>query len=396
MRIGIFLITLSLVAAQDIVFPDGTEGNAGTTSNRLAELLGVNVRNGLPPNSTPAAGSNDCTTPLQERGTCGPINQCQSFIPLLRQLGDTSTLSFLRGRICRLLPRTIHFCCPSSAPSTVGSSSGPIEIPDENECGVPSVERVIGGKEAEIGLWPWVVAIGRPMPNNVFASVCGGSLITRRHVLSAAHCSVVDQVPEEVRTHVRVGEHNLRSDSDGLRPQDIKIASRRTNGYDAFTKANDIELLILEEDAIFHDFVKPVCLPIDPALRDNMFVNENATVVGWGVFSFESAVPRSSDVLMEADVPIVPLAPCSEVYRTQTFGTVVDETNICAGQGTTDACGGDSGGPLSYSNPSNERYYVIGIVSHGVGCATSEFPGVYTRVGAFMDWIVNNIRTTVV
>ncbi|XP_068221683.1 clotting factor G beta subunit-like [Palaemon carinicauda] len=114
------------------------------------------------------------------------------------------------------------------------------------------------------------------------------------------------------------------------------------------------------------------------------------------IFLSESTAPTSSDVLMEADVPIVPLAPCSEVYRARTLGTVVDKTNICAVQGTTDACSGDSGGPLSYSNPSNERYYVIGIVSHGVGCATSEFPGVYTRVGAFMDWIVNNIRTTVV
>lgn len=400
MKIGVFLLKFSLVAAQGIVFPGGNPANKereAEVNNRLSELLGVGVRNGLPPVST-TPGSNDCTTPSQERGTCGPISQCQSYVPLLRQLRDSNTLTFLRRRICRLLPRSLHFCCPTatSPSATPNTSGGPVAIPSQNECGLPSVERVIGGDEAEIGIWPWATAIGRPTANNGFQSICGGSLITRRHVLSAAHCFVVPDVPQELRTHVRLGEHDLTSASDGLVPQDIKIASQRTNGYDSFTKANDIELLILEKDAVFHDFVKPVCLPIAAALKNSMFENQNATVIGWGRFSFEASAPRSSNVLMEADVPIVPLGPCSTVYRTRTLGTVVDQTNLCAGQGTTDACSGDSGGPLNYNNPSNGRYYLIGIVSHGVSCATSEFPGVYTRVGAFIDWIVSNIQSTVV
>ena len=69
------------------------------------------------------------------------------------------------------------------------------------------------------------------------------------------------------------------------------------------------------------------------------------------------------------------------------IGTVeLTDKQICAGRGETDTCAGDSGGPLLASNPDGS-WTVVGITSFGVGCGNQIFPGVYTKVSEYMDWI---------
>ena len=77
---------------------------------------------------------------------------------------------------------------------------------------------------------------------------------------------------------------------------------------------------------------------------------------------------------------------CDKAY----FQRITD-TFVCAGlrEGGKDTCQGDSGGPLMLYQ--DERWTQIGIVSFGNKCAEPGFPGVYTRIGKFVEWIASNM-----
>ena len=83
---------------------------------------------------------------------------------------------------------------------------------------------------------------------------------------------------------------------------------------------------------------------------------------------------------------------CDGKYKPIGDGVNIDNTQICAGDDSKDSCSGDSGGPLLSSELDDGRWAVIGIVSFGAKgyCADSKFPGVYTRVDQFLDWIERN------
>ena len=79
----------------------------------------------------------------------------------------------------------------------------------------------------------------------------------------------------------------------------------------------------------------------------------------------------------------------------QSYGQIFDDkTMLCAGYwvGKTDTCVGDSGGPLVCID-SDLQPHVAGIISWGKGCAKAQYPGIYTRVGYYVDWIRSIIKT---
>ena len=104
------------------------------------------------------------------------------------------------------------------------------------------------------------------------------------------------------------------------------------------------------------------------------------TVTGFGTTREGGS---SSDKLMEVEVPVVSNAQCSNSYP-----GYITFNHICAGKEGKDSCQGDSGGPLFWS--SNSKFYLTGIVSFGQGCARPNYPGVYTRVTSYLNWIKTN------
>ncbi|GBN81143.1 Proclotting enzyme, partial [Araneus ventricosus] len=96
-----------------------------------------------------------------------------------------------------------------------------------------------------------------------------------------------------------------------------------------------------------------------------------------------------SDVLMEVSFDIQEQEECRSTYERD---LQITDVHLCAGtlDGSKDSCQGDSGGPL-VTVGKDKRYYLIGIVSFGKNCALQGYPGVYTRVTEYLDWLAPNL-----
>jgi len=223
------------------------------------------------------------------------------------------------------------------------------------------VKQIVGGTEAEVGSYPFQVAV----LYNGFQG-CGGSLIAEDWVLTAGHCCGSDSVS--------IGRHNIAAlDEDGAETieVDYEIVHPRYNG---FTLNNDISLLKLTRPSAF----SPITW--DDGSQDTSD-GAPVTVIGWGTTSSGGPV---SDVLLEVEVNIVENSQCNSDYG---LTTRVTDVMMCAASPGKDACQGDSGGPLFVKGTNSTSDVQVGIVSWGFGCADPNYPGVYARVSEFDEWI---------
>jgi len=243
------------------------------------------------------------------------------------------------------------------------------------KCGVDSLgeSRIVGGQEASPHSFPWSVSLKVSWGTHF----CGGSIINERFILTAAHC--VAWGKEILRSKVVVGAHHLDTPGSGdtrVTEHSIKKAKYHIH-YNKDTTDADVAVIELREPIEFRANAVPVCLPEET----EEFLEEPATVIGWGRLQ---EYGESSRVLREVSVKIISNEVCSYMYQP----IEVTGNMLCAGdaKGGKDACQGDSGGSLNV-NTSDGQWKQVGIVSWGRGCGLPEYPGVYTRVTVFRDWI---------
>ncbi|KAI1969966.1 hypothetical protein LOZ51_001285 [Ophidiomyces ophidiicola] len=200
--------------------------------------------------------------------------------------------------------------------------------------------RIVGGVEAKLGELPSTVALAESGLKS-----CGATLIGPKLALTAGHCAWNASKDFTLRAG------SLKWNESGIVS---KIKKSATIRYAKLPKPGS--------DAI---------------------PGSKAVAAGWGRTSVNS--PSELVVnLRRVTVPIVKRSVCNENYQKRNASVV--EQMICAGEEGKDACAGDSGSSL-YDEITKE---LIGIVSWGYECALAGFPGVYTRVGYFVDWIKKN------
>merc|ERR1719370_2183379 len=257
-----------------------------------------------------------------------------------------------------------------------------------NTCGcapVSSSNRIVGGKEVNPkGKLPYQVLF-QGCAGMRGCSICGGTIVNKRFVITAAHCynSMFTTM------HVIVGEHNY---CDGVNEGGKLIKVKKMTlhpDYNSRTIDNDIAVLELAEDLTFTKKIKPACLP---SSETKDYSGIASTVSGWGgTIGYgpndqQPQQPRQC-TLMET---IVKLLKGSDPMCSKYLKTSSSKIKLCAFAKDTDACQGDSGGPLTV--PENGKYTLVGVVSYGSGCASST-PGVYVRVQGFLPWIKNLISS---
>ena len=137
---------------------------------------------------------------------------------------------------------------------------------------------IVGGEEAPVGAYPWMTSLTIAVPDNPnLVGMCGGALIQRDWVLTAAHCVTegVQVTPANLVT-VRVNFHSISSD-DGVR-RDVQAIVVHP-GWNPADNDNDIALLHLAEPI---DNVAPVMLaqPADAAIFEP---GDTSRVMGWGL-----------------------------------------------------------------------------------------------------------------
>uniref|UniRef100_A0A3B5PWG8 trypsin n=1 Tax=Xiphophorus maculatus TaxID=8083 RepID=A0A3B5PWG8_XIPMA len=220
--------------------------------------------------------------------------------------------------------------------------------------------RIIGGQEVQ----PYSIKYQASLQTEKGEHYCGGTLVDKEWVVSAAHC----WRPSHLMIVV-LSEHSLR-ETEGFE-QIFGVSKIYVHNYNYKTFNNDIMIIKLDRPAMLNAYVQPVKLPGEniPQLRGDV-----CTVSGWGVTQPYSYV--LSPVLRAVDVKEISM--CSWYY----WGRIT-ENMICAGSpyGGKDSCQGDSGGPL-VCNGNFE-----GIVSWGISCANPYYPGVYTKVRNYVPWI---------
>uniref|UniRef100_A0A336LMT0 CLIP domain-containing serine protease n=1 Tax=Culicoides sonorensis TaxID=179676 RepID=A0A336LMT0_CULSO len=357
---------------------------------------------------------NACRTPRQEVGQCIALNRCQSLFNLLRKRPLTiQDRTYLSQSQCGWSGNYPSVCCPdgvpqqprpTARPAPVSPTTSKLPVPGQGQCGLDTSERIYGGEATKIDEYPWLALLQYSKTNGNPGFHCGGVLIHERYVLTASHCVNSAELPKTWKlTGVRLGEWNLETEedcdtsgvgSDCADPvQDIPVETLIP--HEQYEPAgeqqyNDIALLRLARPAKLSYFVKPICLPSTPELRaDTAIQGKKFVVAGWG----KTETRSQSDIKLKVGVDGVNKQTCNNVYQSQR--RVIGDTQICAGgEKGKDSCRGDSGGPLmgSAQGPRGHFTYLAGLVSYGPSpCGMEGWPGVYTRVASYIDWIESKI-----
>jgi len=244
--------------------------------------------------------------------------------------------------------------------------------------------RIIGGTEAVEDRFSYALSLQAYGTTHY----CGGSLIAKDVVLTAAHC-------EGGGSWVYHKKHDLdETDADAIT---LRVKSAVPHPYySSYSTDNDFMLYFLEphEGNLFDEDPVIVKLNSNPSVPSD---DQMVTVMGWGDTTASAYTSTTSDVLMNVELKVVPNDICEQSTgyadgQYMSYYGKISDNMLCAKGTNQDSCQGDSGGPLIVKTGVSDGQDVqIGVVSWGAGCGSDDFPGVYARVSQAYNWIQEEV-----
>jgi len=236
-------------------------------------------------------------------------------------------------------------------------------------CGMKNTQqRIIGGVKVTGRELPWQVRVYMTDKQGDTFS-CGGSVVSKKHVVTAAHCTagmeslVVIPGADDVTQGSRV---NVAKWTD--HPQ-----------YNTRNLNNDISVLELATELAFDESISPICLPD----VDADYAGKTAVMSGYGLTGdFTDSSSTTSNELMKIEKKVG-----TNTYCSSNWGGLFDaDTKICdvvvPGKST---CKGDSGGPMQVKVGDN--YHLVGVVSFGSARGCLAGPSVFAKAQAYVSWV---------
>lgn len=262
----------------------------------------------------------------------------------------------------------------------------------QSACGVRQIEKqayVTNGYASTPGDWPWHAALYHKSKRSL-SYKCGGTLITDKVVITAAHCLFDSGSPIiPARVIIQLGKYNLQfNDANTAEYEVFDIVMHEK--YSNFDYNDDIALLKLSTVVTPTRFIQPCCLW--PAETENIdyVVNKKGYVVGWGLQEDDEL----ADTLTEATMPIIDPLECLNSNR-DFFGSVLSNYNYCAGyKNGTSVCNGDSGGGMFLKE--GGVWFLRGLVSFSAVredrnvCNPLEYV-IFTDVAKYLPWIQEHL-----
>lgn len=264
---------------------------------------------------------------------------------------------------------------------------------DHDSVGIYSSESknfVIGGAKASVGDYPFAANIWM-YSKDYTDHLCGGSLIDKNWILTAAHCVLEDATDKSLgvvkKSELTVYLRGMKfSGSDATKYSVKTIVVHPKYEWPHY----DVALIQLNESVLD---ITPV--PLNQRPLDDSLNNTQVAAIGWGLM--DTRGEKYADVLQKINLQLISRKECSDDYLVKKRNWSIGADMLCAktNMGTTATCAGDSGGPLLQKI--NGRDVQIGIVSWGAACriafekAPSDVEG-YADVSAALSWILETIQ----
>ncbi|XP_038051942.1 uncharacterized protein LOC119724798 isoform X2 [Patiria miniata] len=245
--------------------------------------------------------------------------------------------------------------------------------------------RIVGGSDAVPGRWPWLGSMRYYRGNGTSVHGCAVSLIAPQWVVTAAHCVRTARYMMNAPIHVVFGDLKRNQTSS----HHVRVAVEYVYlhpGFNYITTEHDIAVLKLAHPITYTDYVRPICLN---TVIDEFDNSSFCYVAGWGLTDRNSVfLPNHQQ---ELQLRLLSLPDCVKSIQHLGVHGIVTENMICAeGLDGQSPCSGDSGGPLLCRNHLG-AWHQVGVVSAVFGCSSKNYPGLYSRIASYMDFINSTI-----